>query len=243
MTNPLKLACAVGALMIGGSLLWGQVEPVQVPDLPRIDPMPQIETLPRIETLPTIEMKPSIETMPRVETAPRVQPTKPSRVMVPGTPPRAEPEASDCTVREFRCASSCEPLPDQWSSYRACVVDHCGNKEESCIEKLVEGLRNRHAASESTITFKIECDYQYAVRIGFYSQERNLVWTGGHDAYRIDDYETHAYKLRCSSGEKICYGAQASGGSTSWGVGLDGRRSCKNCCAFCGGSSVSYVLK
>jgi hypothetical protein len=253
MTNLSKLAYTLGALVICSFPLWGQVETVSVPDLTRIDPVPRIDPIqtgkvPTLETTPTIEMKPSIETTPRLETEPRIEAkplvrAEPSRVVVPPTPPRTDSEAPDCTVRELRCARSCEPLPDMWSSYRACVVVHCEKTEESCIEKLVEELRSRHTATESTITFNVKSDYQYAVRVEFFSQERNLAWPGSHDTYKVDDYQTHSYRLRCSSGEKICYGASDSSGSTYWGLGLDGRHGCKNCCAVCGGNSVSYVLK
>ncbi len=249
MTNGSKFAYVLGAFVIFSCRLWSQVEPVTVPDMTRIDPLPQIpriETMPRLETIPTIEVKPSIEATPRIETGPSAQPVPrvradTSRAMVPPTPPTLDREASECTVREMRCASFCEPLPDQWSSYHACLAYQCKNTEENCLERLVNDLRGRHAASESTVTFQVKCDYQYAVRLEFYSMERNLAWPGSNESYKVDDYETHTYRLKCSSGEKICYGAGA--GPLYWGVGLDGRSGCKNCCAKCGGGAASYVLK
>jgi hypothetical protein len=51
------------------------------------------------------------------------------------------------------------------------------------------------------------------------------------------------YKLRCNSGEKICYGAWPVGDATYWGAGLNARYACQGCCARCDGQSVSYVIQ
>ncbi len=40
----------------------------------------------------------------------------------------------------------------------------------------------------------------------------------------------------CQPGEKICYGAGNQNGSRFWGVSLDGKKGCVNCCIDCGGS-------
>jgi hypothetical protein len=154
-----------------------------------------------------------------------------------------ETESPDCTVREFRCDILCDPLPEKFGSYRACVRAECGKIEESCIERIVKDLTDRKDASESTVTFNIKSDSEYKAQIEFYSQGRNYAWPGNGKAFDLDDYESHAFRLRCRSGEKVCFGAWPLRSSSYWGVGYNGRHGCENCCRACGADSASYVLK
>jgi hypothetical protein len=96
---------------------------------------------------------------------------------------------------------------------------------------------------DSTLIFKIKSNYKYKVQVEFYSQARKHAWPGGSKAYNIDDYEVHSYTLNCRIGEKICYGAWANGDSkTYWGVGLNDRQRCTQCCAQCNGGTISFTL-
>jgi hypothetical protein len=40
----------------------------------------------------------------------------------------------------------------------------------------------------------------------------------------------------CQANEYICYGAGNKVGSRFWGVSLDGKKGCANCCIHCGKS-------
>ena len=40
----------------------------------------------------------------------------------------------------------------------------------------------------------------------------------------------------CEANEKICFGANNKDRSRSWGVSLDGKKGCANCCTHCGKS-------
>lgn len=95
----------------------------------------------------------------------------------------------------------------------------------------------------SEVTFRVTFNYRYKAQLEFYSQDRNVAWPGNSRAYNINDYKNHVYKLKCNSGEKICYGAWSLGGSKSWGAGMNNRFTCANCCVTCDGSSVAYVLQ
>ncbi len=253
MANRFKFALPVCFLFAVSSPLWvqGQVEPLPTLRVPpieinpvRIDPLPQIDTRPE-----PIELPRPIQPLPRP-----IEPTKLSEpplsnpqvyrsATAPPGPDRDERESHECAVREFKCAQSCSPLPERWSSYRSCLDFHCDWVEEDCIEKLIKALQDREAAKESRITFKVRCDYKYKVQIEFYSQDRNIAWPGSDKTYVIADYETHEFPLKCHAGEKICYGAWASDGSPYWGSGLNDVHGCTNCCTACDGSVVSYVLK
>lgn len=46
--------------------------------------------------------------------------------------------------------------------------------------------------------------------------------------------------MKCAKGETICLGAAA--GELSWGVGIEGGKSCLNCCGQCNGMSYMFKL-
>jgi hypothetical protein len=213
------------------------IDPVPITPVP-VTPKPvPITPVPNIVLAPTVTAPvPRVEAVPHIVLAPIVNSRV--RAVVPGPGPSAERESSDCTVHEFSCAEACDPLPEGWSSYRQCVSYQCKEVNTNCLEKLAEELGSR-----GEITFKVECQSKYKIQIGFYSKDRNVAWPGNERAYNIDDYKTHVYKLRCNSGEKICYGAWQAGGSEYWGAGFNARHACRGCCAPCDGRSVSYVLQ
>ena len=85
------------------------------------------------------------------------------------------------------------------------------------------------------MTWTLKSSYRYRVQVEFYSQSRDHVWPGGGKAWGLNDYDTHEFTLNCISGEKICYGAWVTGNSERyWGVGLNDRHTCSNCCGICG---------
>jgi hypothetical protein len=191
----------------------------------RIDPLPRFEPLPRTVAVP---VSPSAATAAAAVT-----------VIIPGRGPRAERETPDCSVHQFSCARTCDPLPSGFTSYRQCVGYQCKQVDESCLDKLAKELISRRADSE--VVFSVESGYPDPIQIAFYSRERNTSWPGNNMAYNIADHGTHKYRLRCKSGEKICYGAWPRS-SKYWGVGMNDRYGCRNCCGRCNGGSYSYVL-
>lgn len=97
-------------------------------------------------------------------------------------------------------------------------------------------------SSADTLTFKLRSKFQYKVQVSFYSQARNHEWPGGGQAYDLDDWDEHTFRLSCRSGEKICYGAWVTGnGRRYWGVGPDDKHGCSDCCAVCGAGTVKSV--
>ena len=90
-------------------------------------------------------------------------------------------------------------------------------------------------AQADEMTWTLSSKYQYKVQVAFYSKTRNHLWPANGEAWGLDDYGTHRFTLSCQAGEKICYGAWATGASsTYWGVGLGGKQGCTSCCAVCG---------
>lgn len=90
-------------------------------------------------------------------------------------------------------------------------------------------------AKADEMVWTLKSKYQYKVQVAFYSKDRNHLWPAKGQAWGLDDYGTHKFTLSCNAGEKICYGAWATGDSTTyWGVGLGGKQGCTSCCAVCG---------
>jgi hypothetical protein len=96
-------------------------------------------------------------------------------------------------------------------------------------------------ASADTVTFNISSTHPNTVELQFFSQDRNHIWPQPGRVYLIDDWDTHEYRLSCSYGENICYGAWVSGGGdgTYWGVGQNNNQRCSNCCLVCDGRVMS----
>lgn len=67
-------------------------------------------------------------------------------------------------------------------------------------------------------------------------------WPGNGEAFTLNDRDEHTYRLRCSTGEEICYGAVTTpAGKYFWGRGGAHNRSCRACCAVCGGGDAQPV--
>jgi hypothetical protein len=63
---------------------------------------------------------------------------------------------------------------------------------------------------------------------GMHSRDRGTKWAG----YKIAVGHTLHVTIQCQADENICYGFDSS--TLRWGVGVDGTRSCTNCCWKCG---------
>ena len=87
----------------------------------------------------------------------------------------------------------------------------------------------------TTMIWEIKSDYKYTIYLKFYARDNGHayhIWPGSNKHWTLDDYEFHSYKLECTVGQKICYGAWSDDGKY-WGVGK-GSKSCEGCCYTCG---------
>jgi hypothetical protein len=105
------------------------------------------------------------------------------------------------------------------------------------------------AAATGSLTFVARSHYHLKLAIAFYSTTRNVRWPGtdtpeGRKAgfFTMDKPNEHLYryKLSCSTGETICYGAWRIDnggrdiGGKHWGVGHTKNNGCRKCCFQCG---------
>jgi len=81
------------------------------------------------------------------------------------------------------------------------------------------------------------------VYLQLYGPESKNVWPAPDKYFKADGSKAHKTKIRCSLGEKICYGAWTDG-DTSWGVGKGNKSVCKGCCVTCSkGDKGTETLK
>ena len=60
------------------------------------------------------------------------------------------------------------------------------------------------------------------------------VWPSSSETYVAQVVEqAYTHRLSCTPGRNICFGAEGSDGQGRWGVGIDGDRSCNDCCVTC----------
>ncbi len=97
-------------------------------------------------------------------------------------------------------------------------------------------------AFADTITWQLRSFHPNPVELKFFSQNRRAIWPGPTKHFTLRDYKVSAFKLSCVAGETICYGATPRGTrSKSWGVGIDGKLQCKDCCQTCNGNTRTKV--
>ncbi|WEZ83518.1 hypothetical protein P6U16_01280 [Rhizobium sp. 32-5/1] len=87
-------------------------------------------------------------------------------------------------------------------------------------------------ARRSRATFIITNSDRYSLGLVFYSKSHGGEWPGNGKQYVLAGTET--YNLKCSPGEKICFGAWRNDQTTIWGVGRKGKGGCQKCCIQCG---------
>lgn len=79
------------------------------------------------------------------------------------------------------------------------------------------------------------------VSLQLYSANRRYQWPGTNRAYRIPRGSPQTLRVRCTPGERVCFGAwalpagwQPGQGYRYWGTGPGRRHSCIRCCQICG---------
>ena len=97
-------------------------------------------------------------------------------------------------------------------------------------------------ASADSITWRLRSFHPKPVDVNFHSRNRRAIWPGPSKHFTLADYKVGTFKLSCVAGERICYGAAPSGAASKiWGVGLDGKAQCKDCCQTCGGDTKTKI--
>jgi hypothetical protein len=100
-------------------------------------------------------------------------------------------------------------------------------------------VAQQQQASADSMLWRFKSNHQYKVQVSFYSQNRSYEWPGNGQSYDLNDYDEHTMNLSCIRGEKICFGAWATGDATTyWGVGYNNSHQCEDCCYHCGDINI-----
>ncbi len=84
------------------------------------------------------------------------------------------------------------------------------------------------------------CDDDSDVYWRVWAQDRDWVWPNPEDAFRGTGYDQVAQQtIECIVGELLCFGGESP--DAVWGVGLDGRGQCDDCCEPCGVDAVEIA--
>jgi hypothetical protein len=99
-------------------------------------------------------------------------------------------------------------------------------------------------ACADNLVWRVKNSYRHKVQIAFYSQSRSVEWPGNDQGWDLNDAGTHTYNLTCVTGERICFGAWATGDpSVYWGIGARHEHGCDRCCYVCGaGETARQIL-
>jgi hypothetical protein len=99
------------------------------------------------------------------------------------------------------------------------------------------------AQAQSEMTWRFQNDFKYKAQVKFFSADRRgMSWPGPDRAYVLDDRLTHAIRISCLGGEKICYGAWVPDSRLYWGGGRDNAQHCEDCCFRCQGQETPIIL-
>ncbi len=81
------------------------------------------------------------------------------------------------------------------------------------------------------------CDDGDPVSWRVWAQDRDWVWPNPQDVFVSEGFDlVSRQSIECIAGELLCFGAESA--DSQWGVGLDGRGRCDDCCQPCESEAV-----
>ncbi|MCQ2005678.1 hypothetical protein [Rhizobium sp. NRK18] len=99
-------------------------------------------------------------------------------------------------------------------------------------------------STAADMSFAVTNNHSTAAEAAFYGEDSGTVWPGADTTYSFIKGETKTVTFSCQEGERICYGAWATGDTTTyWGVGQGNQHGCPYCCYTCsGGQTETFNL-
>jgi hypothetical protein len=98
-------------------------------------------------------------------------------------------------------------------------------------------------ADTSTLRWQLEdgCSDGLGVWARFFDETQSSVWPNAGEVYQVSAGGAIDRTLSCTTGHKVCYGAQPADDSTLffWGVGVSNDKGCDNCCFACTTATIS----
>lgn len=95
-----------------------------------------------------------------------------------------------------------------------------------------------HDGAVQTWSFVDACGDDDDIQWRVWSQDREWVWPNVEGTFTsVGQGGETREPIECLVGETMCFGGESSDG-TIWGIGLDGRGACDDCCHPCSGDPV-----
>ena len=87
------------------------------------------------------------------------------------------------------------------------------------------------------------CDDGLGLQARFFDVDRDLVWPGRGSVFATGPGGIIDALITCEVGDLICHGTETDpADGLFWGLALDGRAGCENCCEVCRNLVVEFEL-
>jgi hypothetical protein len=82
-------------------------------------------------------------------------------------------------------------------------------------------------------TFKMRNVTPNNVQFAIYSESGRCSWPAAGEHWNLNDGRMHTFRIACNIGEHVCYGGWYKDQSKYWGVGMNRKYTCSDCCQHC----------
>jgi hypothetical protein len=111
-----------------------------------------------------------------------------------------------------------------------------------CVAAIVIGILlslnpGGRIALADDVSFRFTNNTPETIYLNLHSKARTWSWPGGKKRWILNAGQKGTVAAgACEPNEDVCYGGGNKDGSRYWGVSLDGKKGCANCCIHCGKS-------
>ena len=134
--------------------------------------------------------------------------------------------AGGCVLAVTEDGDSCGEHATYFDGACRCISGYAGDPDERC-DPIMGFIVNDRCDDDTDVEWKL------------FAPERDWSWPEGDEVYVTPGAGFDQLRsIACVQDEDVCYGAQTTDGSTTYGVGIDGSDECNDCCFRCGNYDV-----
>ena len=116
----------------------------------------------------------------------------------------------------------------------AMAAGTCATSADCCNPLVCVATKCAMGQATMTIITSDQCNDGQDVQYRFFDDTTKQQWPADPtQVYVMKFGATVNNMLTCNTGDRICLGAGQAMGVNSWGVGIDGKAGCPNCCITC----------
>jgi hypothetical protein len=164
-------------------------------------------------------------------------------------PPQCRSSGAGCSTTGDCCsplvclAGGCRVAPvcgdhvcDSAEKDTCCADCGCG-LGFSCVNG---GACSNVGVSSLAVNIENECSSD-VIDLQIYDFADELQWPGTPMPFELSQDQPQQLNIQCTQGSQLCYGGAQEAGSHQWGVGLNGKSTCQDCCFVCNGAYTTLV--